>query len=79
MNDEISQAMAAPAGQLEDEDLEAELEALQEAQLDEAMLNTGSVPVSDKIKDLPSAANGEREPTPECFKYVLGKQLTQLA
>ncbi|KAF3353584.1 hypothetical protein VdG1_08251 [Verticillium dahliae VDG1] len=59
MNDEISQAMAAPAGQLEDEDLEAELEALQEAQLDEAMLNTGSVPVSAKIKDLPSAANGE--------------------
>ena len=40
-------------------ELEDELEALQQEQLDEQMLGTGSVPVSDAIQRLPAAANGE--------------------
>ncbi len=41
--------------------LEEELEAMQQEQLDEQMLKTGSVPVSDAVQRLPAAANGERK------------------
>jgi charged multivesicular body protein 4 len=42
-------------------DLEAELEQLQQEELDEAMLKTGSVPVSDAVHRLPAAAEGPRK------------------
>lgn len=45
---------------VDDADLEEELEALQQEQLDEKMLDT-SVPVSDAVHRLPAAANGERK------------------
>jgi charged multivesicular body protein 4A/B len=46
---------------VDDADLEDELEAMQQEQLDEQMLKTGTVPVSDAIQRLPAAANGESE------------------
>ena len=46
---------------IDEDDLEAELENLQQEQLDNKMLETGSVPVSDTIKSMPSVANGERK------------------
>ncbi|OHW97059.1 snf7 family protein [Colletotrichum incanum] len=42
-----------------DEDLEEELENMQQEQLDEQMISTGSVPVSDAVHRMPAAANGE--------------------
>jgi charged multivesicular body protein 4A/B len=44
---------------VDEEDLEAELEQMQQEQLDEQMLNTGTVPVSDAVHRMPAAANGE--------------------
>lgn len=46
----------------EDEaDLEAELDQLQQEQLDERMLKTGSVPVSDQIHRTPAVPAGDSE------------------
>ncbi|GJC98538.1 Snf7 family protein [Colletotrichum higginsianum IMI 349063] len=42
-----------------DEDLDQELENMQQESLDERMLSTGSVPVSDAVHRMPAAANGE--------------------
>lgn len=48
----------------EDEaDLEAELDQLQQEQLDERMLKTGSVPVSDQIHRTPAVPAGDSELT----------------
>ncbi|ROT41347.1 vacuolar-sorting protein snf7 [Sodiomyces alkalinus F11] len=59
-NEEIAQMLGTPVGDMQDEDeLEEELERMRQEQVDEEMLKTGTVPVSDKIKDLPSAATGE--------------------
>ncbi|TLD23948.1 hypothetical protein PspLS_06731 [Pyricularia sp. CBS 133598] len=44
---------------IDDADLEDELEAMEQEQLDEKMLKTGTGPVSDAIQRLPAAANGE--------------------
>ncbi|EFX01101.1 snf7 family protein [Grosmannia clavigera kw1407] len=44
---------------VDDADLEDELDKLQQEQLDNKMLETGTVPVSDAIHRLPAAANGE--------------------
>ena len=46
---------------MDEEDLEAELDQMQQEQLDEQMLNTGTIPVSDAVHRMPVAANGERE------------------
>lgn len=48
---------------VDEEDLEAELEELAQAQLEDKMLQSGSVPVSDAVHRLPAAANGESELT----------------
>lgn len=48
--------------QVDDIDLDAELEAMQQEQLDEQMLNTGTVPVSDQIQRLPAAGDGPSKP-----------------
>lgn len=50
---------------VDDADLEAELEDLQQEQLDEQMLKTGSVPISDAVHKLPSAGTTERTFSPE--------------
>ena len=46
---------------VDEDELENELEGLEQEQIDERMLKTGTVPVHDEINRLPSAANGERE------------------
>lgn len=61
LSEEIVEAMSAPGiGQsLDETDLEAELEELQQEQLDEQMLKTGTVPVADAVHKMPSPANAE--------------------
>lgn len=46
---------------IDEEELENELEGLEQEQIDERMLKTGTVPVADEINRLPAAANGERK------------------
>ncbi|PQE14958.1 putative vacuolar-sorting SNF7 protein [Rutstroemia sp. NJR-2017a WRK4] len=45
--------------QIDETELEDELAELEQEALDNKMLNTGTVPVSDEIHRLPAAANGE--------------------
>lgn len=44
---------------IDDDELEAELEGMQQEQLDEQMLKTGSVPVSDQIQRVPAVPAGD--------------------
>lgn len=46
---------------IDEEELEADLAALEQENLDEKMLKTGTMPVADSLNRLPKAANGERE------------------
>ena len=63
LSEEIAQAITNnPLGEQPDEDeLDAELEGLEQENMDERMLKTGTVPVGDRINQLPAAANGERK------------------
>jgi charged multivesicular body protein 4A/B len=63
LGEEIANAItSAPIGEPVDEDeLNEELAELEQEQLDNKMLKTGTVPVSDEIHRLPAAANGERK------------------
>lgn len=62
MSDEIVNAITSNSlGEPIDEDeLENELDELQQEQLDEQMLKTGTVPVSDAVHKLPTPAREER-------------------
>ncbi|KAJ9297773.1 hypothetical protein DTO271G3_3994 [Paecilomyces variotii] len=61
LSQEIASAITNnPLGEQPDEDeLEAELEGLEQEAMDERMLKTGTVPVTDQLNRLPAAANGE--------------------
>ncbi|KAF7858586.1 hypothetical protein EAF04_009186 [Stromatinia cepivora] len=61
LGEEIAQAItSAHIGEPVDEaELEDELADLEQEQLDNKMLKTGSVPVSDEVHRLPSVVNGE--------------------
>jgi len=61
LGEEIANAITnAPIGETVDEgELDDELAELEQEALDDRMLKTGSVPVSDEIHRLPAAANGE--------------------
>ncbi|KAH8671286.1 vacuolar-sorting protein SNF7 [Xylariales sp. PMI_506] len=61
LSEEIVNAITNnPIGDPIDEDeLDDELEAMQQEQLDEQMLKSGTVPVSDSIHRMPTVANGE--------------------
>ena len=63
LSEEIVNAITSnPIGDPIDEDeLEAELENMQQEALDNEMLNAGTVPVADAVHRLPAAANGERK------------------
>ena len=63
IGEEIAEALTqGSVGQGVDEDeLDEELADLQQEELDNKMLKTGTVPVSDQIQRLPNAAQGERE------------------
>lgn len=49
------------ANQVDDDELESELADLQQEELDNKMLHTGTVPVSDQVHRLPNVATGEGE------------------
>ncbi|KAF2762451.1 Snf7-domain-containing protein [Pseudovirgaria hyperparasitica] len=57
IGEDISEAITQSMGTqiADDDELEDELEQLQQEQLDENLLKTGSVPVGDKVSALPSA------------------------
>jgi len=61
LGEEIAQAItSAPIGEPIDEtELDDELAELEQEQLDNQMLKTGTVPVSDEVHKLPAAVNGE--------------------
>lgn len=65
IGEEISEAITQRIGNdvLDEDELDEELAELQQEQLDERMLKTGSVPVADQVdkQRLPSVANTERE------------------
>lgn len=62
LSDEINEAMInVSVSNVDETELEDELEQLQQEQLDEAMLKTGTVPVSDAVHRLPAAAEGPRK------------------
>ena len=46
---------------IDEDELEADLAALEQENLDEKMINTGTIPVADSLNRLPKAANGESE------------------
>ncbi|UNI20777.1 ESCRT-III subunit protein snf7 [Purpureocillium takamizusanense] len=48
---------------VDDTELEEELEQMQQEQLDEAILNTGNVPVADAVHKMPSPANAQPVPS----------------
>lgn len=49
---------------IDEDELEADLAALEQENLDEKMLKTGTVPVADSLSRMPKVANGERECKP---------------
>ena len=49
---------------IDEDELEADLAALEQENLDEKMLKTGTLPVADSLTRMPKAANGEREYPP---------------
>ncbi|KAL0259387.1 ESCRT-III subunit protein snf7 [Diplodia seriata] len=60
IGEEISDAIAQPMGQtLDEDDLDEELAELQQEELDNKMLETGQVPVTDKVSRLPTGPQGE--------------------
>jgi len=61
LGEEIANAItSAPIGEAIDEtELDDELAELEQQQLHNKMLNTGTIPVSDEIHRMPAAANGE--------------------
>lgn len=62
IGDEIAEALTQGSTNPMDEDeLDEELAELQQEELDNKMLKTGSVPVSDQIQRLPNVGTGERE------------------
>ena len=46
---------------IDEDELEADLAALEQENLDEKMLKKGTMPVADSLNRLPKAANGERK------------------
>ncbi|KAL5047996.1 vacuolar-sorting protein snf7 [Aspergillus fruticulosus] len=62
VNDEIAIAITNPGfgEQVDEEDLDAELEGMEQEAMDERMLHTGTVPLADQLNRLPAPANAER-------------------
>ena len=46
---------------IDEDELEADLAALEQENLDEKMLKTGTMPVADSLNKLPKVANGARK------------------
>jgi hypothetical protein len=63
VGEEIAEALTqgAVGTGIDEDELDEELAELQQEELDNKMLKTGTVPVSDQIQRLPNAAVGERK------------------
>lgn len=63
VGEEIAEALTqgSIATGVDEDELDEELAELQQEELDNKMLKTGTVPVSDQIQRLPNAAVGERK------------------
>ncbi|KAF2087726.1 hypothetical protein K490DRAFT_41189 [Saccharata proteae CBS 121410] len=61
IGEEISEAIGQPMGNqaLDEDELDEELAELQQEELDNKMLKTGTVPITDEVHRLPTAATGE--------------------
>ena len=61
---------------IDEDELEADLAALEQENLDEKMLKTGTVPVADSLSRAPKAANGESEFIPTfCLTISWGRDI----
>jgi len=70
VGEEIADALTqgSVATGIDEDELDEELAELQQEELDNKMLKTGTVPVSDQIQRLPNAAIGERTLSPGIAK-----------
>ncbi len=66
---------------IDEDELEADLAAMEQENLDEKMLKTGTVPVADSLNRLPKAANGECkfDPLPLHSSSRFGRCSTNIA
>ena len=62
---------------IDEDELEADLAALEQENLDEKMLKTGTVPVADSLNRMPKAANGERK-YPRFFSMRDGDMIVRM-
>ena len=63
IGEEIASALSEGAlnsGRMDEGELEDELESLQQEELDNKMMNTGTIP-QDRVQSLPTPARGERK------------------
>jgi charged multivesicular body protein 4A/B len=70
LGEEIASAItSAPIGEpIDESELDDELAELEQEQLDDKMLKTGTVPVSDEIQRLPAVSNGESKLASTAFQ-----------
>jgi len=70
LGEEIASAItSAPIGEpIDESELDDELAELEQEQLDDKMLKTGTVPVSDEIHRLPAVSNGESKLASTAFQ-----------
>ncbi|KAI2605846.1 vacuolar-sorting protein SNF7 [Hypoxylon fragiforme] len=71
LSEEIVNAITSnPIGgePIDEDELEGELEAMQQEQLDQKMLESGSVPVSDAIHRMPAVGNQEIKGKPQAIE-----------
>ena len=57
---------------IDEDELEGELEAMEQENLDKELLKTGTVPVNDRVGALPAAANGPSKSLPSSPFIFLG-------
>jgi len=67
IGEEIAEALtqgAVTAGAMDDDELEDELAELQQEELDNKMIKSGTIPVHDQVQRLPAVGAGERKCPP---------------
>ena len=75
ISEEINEALqqGAQANAMDEDELDEELQELQQEQLDNKMLDTGNVPVGDRVQKMPTPARSERECLCPYFPHVYGQ------
>jgi hypothetical protein len=80
LSDEIAEAMnhVNIANRIDEADLDAELEELQQEQLDEQLLKTNTASISGTIHGMPAAPNKERKTSPlhQSIRYLFANAPT---